>query len=85
MLTTGCKCFASFYSFLLFIPLVRAPRSPHKPQPLFSAAGHIADHFIQRQWSVLAVRRLMTGIGLAGPGILMFLFSSYTTTYSAIW
>ncbi|KAA0188473.1 putative sodium-dependent phosphate transporter [Fasciolopsis buskii] len=48
------------------------------------AAGHIADHFIQRQWSVLAVRRLMTGIGLAGPGILMFLFSSYTTTYSAI-
>ncbi|THD24036.1 Sodium-dependent phosphate transport protein 1 [Fasciola hepatica] len=48
------------------------------------AAGHIADHFIQRQWSVLAVRRLMTCIGLAGPGVLMFLFSSYTTTYSAI-
>ncbi|VDP91488.1 unnamed protein product [Echinostoma caproni] len=48
------------------------------------AAGHIADHFIQRQWSVLAVRRLMTCIGLAGPGLLMFLFSSYSTVYSAI-
>lgn len=48
------------------------------------AAGHIADHFIHRQWSVLAVRRLMTCIGLVGPGVLLFLFSASTSVSVAI-
>ncbi|TGZ69342.1 hypothetical protein CRM22_003792 [Opisthorchis felineus] len=48
------------------------------------AAGHIADHFIKRQWSVLAVRRLMSCIGLIGPGLLLFLFSASTSISAAI-
>ncbi|KAF7255825.1 hypothetical protein EG68_06813 [Paragonimus skrjabini miyazakii] len=48
------------------------------------AAGHIADHFIKRQWSVLAVRRLMSCIGLIGPGLLLFLFSASTSVSAAI-
>ncbi|CAL8098308.1 unnamed protein product [Calicophoron daubneyi] len=47
-------------------------------------AGHIADTFIQRHWSVIAVRRLMTCIGLFGPGLLLFAFSASTSITVAI-
>ncbi|XP_067935177.1 sialin-like [Watersipora subatra] len=40
------------------------------------AAGHVADRLIsQYRWPILKVRRLMTGIGLIGPGVLMLWFS----------
>jgi len=40
------------------------------------AAGHFADYLIQNRWTVLSVRRLMTAIGLLGPGLFMLLFIS---------
>ncbi|KAF6017556.1 hypothetical protein EB796_024161 [Bugula neritina] len=41
------------------------------------AAGHVADKLIsQYRWPILKVRRLMTGIGLIGPGIFMLWFSN---------
>lgn len=40
-------------------------------------AGHCADKLItQSKWTVLSVRRLMTSIGLIGPGIFILFFSA---------
>ena len=41
-----------------------------------SAAGHFADALIANKWTVLSVRRLMTAIGLLGPGIFILFFSA---------
>lgn len=40
------------------------------------AAGHFADALIARKWTVLSVRRLMTCVGLIGPGIFLLFFSA---------
>jgi hypothetical protein len=36
----------------------------------------MADSLIARKWSVLSVRRLMTAVGLLGPGIFLLFFSA---------
>uniref|UniRef100_A0A1Y1KHB5 Major facilitator superfamily (MFS) profile domain-containing protein n=1 Tax=Photinus pyralis TaxID=7054 RepID=A0A1Y1KHB5_PHOPY len=39
------------------------------------ASGHVADSLLMRNsWSVLNVRRLMTSIGLIGPGLFLAIF-----------
>ncbi|KAK4878451.1 hypothetical protein RN001_010957 [Aquatica leii] len=39
------------------------------------ASGHVADNLLLRSgWSVLNVRRLMTSIGLVGPGLFLAIF-----------
>ncbi len=48
------------------------------------AAGHFADSLIQNRWSVLSVRRLMTAIGLLGPGLFMLLFISVDNLLLAV-
>ncbi|XP_046330197.1 sialin-like [Haliotis rubra] len=40
------------------------------------AAGHFADALIAHKWTVLSVRRLMTSIGLLGPGLFILFFSA---------
>lgn len=48
-------------------------------------AGHMADNLItERKWSILSVRRLMTGLGLFGAGICMLLFCSLKSLWLAI-
>ena len=43
----------------------------------FLGAGHFADSLITRdKWTMLSVRRLMTGIGLLGPGLFILFFSA---------
>ncbi|XP_018334294.1 sodium-dependent phosphate transport protein 1, chloroplastic isoform X2 [Agrilus planipennis] len=37
-------------------------------------SGHIADGLLFKGWSVLSVRRLMTCIGLVGPGLFLAIF-----------
>ena len=39
-------------------------------------AGHFADTLIRERWTVLSVRRLMTAVGLLGPGLLILFFSA---------
>ncbi|GFS13599.1 sodium-dependent phosphate transport protein 1, chloroplastic [Elysia marginata] len=39
-------------------------------------AAHFADDLIARKWTVLSVRRLMTSIGLLGPGLFILFFSA---------
>ncbi|CAH1772740.1 unnamed protein product [Owenia fusiformis] len=39
------------------------------------AAGHFADALVSKKWTVLSVRRLMTSIGLLGPGLFILFFS----------
>lgn len=48
------------------------------------AAGHFADSLIQNRWTVLSVRRLMTAIGLLGPGLFMILFISVDSILLAV-
>ncbi len=36
--------------------------------------GHLADSLVLRNWSVLAVRRLMTAIGLIGSAMFLIIF-----------
>ena len=48
------------------------------------AAGHVADALIANNWTVLSVRRLMTTIGLIGPGIFMVFFSSVNNIVLAL-
>jgi len=48
------------------------------------AAGHFADALISNKWSVLSVRRLMTTIGMLGPGIFMCFFSAVDSLSLAI-
>lgn len=40
------------------------------------AAGHFADSLISKNWTVLSVRRLMTCVGLLGPGLFLLFFSA---------
>ncbi|CAH8625283.1 unnamed protein product [Heterobilharzia americana] len=47
-------------------------------------AGRSANILIQRQCSVLTVRRLMSCIGLLGPGVVLFLFSLSSSITTAI-
>lgn len=39
-------------------------------------AGHFADALIKRKWTLLSTRRLMTVVGLVGPGIFLIFFSA---------
>jgi MFS family permease len=48
------------------------------------AAGHFADSLIQNRWTVLSVRRLMTAVGLLGPGLFMLLFISVDNLLLAV-
>jgi len=47
-------------------------------------AGNYADKLIDRRWSVLTVRRLMTTIGLVGPAIFLILFCTVNSLAAAI-
>lgn len=47
-------------------------------------AGHSADTLIQKRWSVLSVRRLMTNIGLIGPGAFLLAFCAVDDLFAAV-
>ncbi|XP_046416525.1 sodium-dependent phosphate transport protein 1, chloroplastic-like isoform X1 [Neodiprion fabricii] len=47
-------------------------------------AGHSADNLIQKRWSVLSVRRLMTSIGLIGPGAFLLAFCAVDNLLAAV-
>lgn len=47
-------------------------------------AGHFADSLIGRKWTVLSVRRLMTSIGLLGPGIFLLFFCTVDNLLLAV-
>lgn len=47
-------------------------------------AGHFADSLIGRRWTVLSVRRLMTSIGLIGPGIFLLCFCAVNSLMAAV-
>ncbi|KAI4487714.1 hypothetical protein M0802_011904 [Mischocyttarus mexicanus] len=47
-------------------------------------AGHSADNLIQKRWSVLSVRRLMTNIGLIGPGAFLLAFCAVDNLLAAV-
>ncbi|KAL7294169.1 sodium-dependent phosphate transport protein 1, chloroplastic-like [Trichogramma pretiosum] len=47
-------------------------------------AGHSADNLIQKRWSILSVRRLMTNIGLIGPGAFLLAFCAVDNLLLAV-
>ncbi|GAB6026522.1 hypothetical protein CHUAL_012945 [Chamberlinius hualienensis] len=47
-------------------------------------SGHLADSFISRKWSILSVRRLMTCIGLIGPGVFLLCFCNVKSMLFAV-
>ncbi|XP_064476855.1 uncharacterized protein LOC135390843 [Ornithodoros turicata] len=47
-------------------------------------AGHLADSLVARRWSVLSVRRLMTAVGLAGPGLFLLCFCAVDNMLAAV-
>ncbi|RZF44243.1 hypothetical protein LSTR_LSTR003883 [Laodelphax striatellus] len=47
-------------------------------------AGHFADTLISKRWSVLSVRRLMTSIGLLGPGVFLLAFCAVDNLLAAV-
>lgn len=48
-------------------------------------AGHFADSLITRdKWTLLSVRRLMTSIGLLGPGLFILFFSAVNNLSLAV-
>ncbi|CAL4060140.1 unnamed protein product, partial [Meganyctiphanes norvegica] len=49
-----------------------------------TAWGHIADQLVSVGWSVLRVRRIMTLLGLLGPGICLALFPEVTNLPAAV-
>ena len=51
---------------------------------VISAAGHLSDALIANKWTVLSVRRLMTSIGLLGPGIFLLFFSAVNNILLAV-
>lgn len=53
-------------------------------QSCFSGAGHFADLLIKQRWTVLSVRRLMTGFGLIGPGIFLLAFCTVDNLLAAV-
>lgn len=50
----------------------------------FIVAGHSADSLIQKRWSVLSIRRLMTNIGLVGPGAFLLAFCAVDNLLAAV-
>ncbi|XP_063994096.1 uncharacterized protein LOC135171470 [Diachasmimorpha longicaudata] len=48
------------------------------------AAGHSADNLIQKRWPILSVRRLMTNIGLIGPGAFLLAFYAVDNLLAAV-
>lgn len=48
------------------------------------AAGHFADSLVSRKWTVLSVRRLMTSIGLLGPGVFLLCFCAVDNLLFAV-
>lgn len=53
-------------------------------QWFFLGAGHFADLLIKQRWTVLSVRRLMTGFGLIGPGIFLLAFCAVDNLLAAV-
>jgi hypothetical protein len=52
---------------------------------LHAVAGHFADTLVgQQRWTVLSVRRLMTSIGLLGPGVFMLAFCTVDNLLAAV-
>ena len=51
---------------------------------LLAVAGHVADALVAQKWSVLSVRRLMTSVGLLGPGLFLLFFSAVNNLLLAI-
>lgn len=47
-------------------------------------AGHCADNLIQKRWSIISVRRLMTNIGLIGPGLFLLAFCAVNNLLAAV-
>lgn len=47
-------------------------------------AAHFADALIANKWTVLSVRRLMTSIGLLGPGLFILFFSAVNNLHIAV-
>ncbi|XP_054708769.1 uncharacterized protein LOC129218506 [Uloborus diversus] len=47
-------------------------------------SGHLADSLISRKWTILSVRRLMTSIGLIGPGLFLLLFTRVNNLLAAV-
>ncbi|RWS28949.1 sodium-dependent phosphate transport protein 1: chloroplastic-like protein [Leptotrombidium deliense] len=48
------------------------------------ASGHLADYLIAKKWTILSVRRLMTAIGLFGPGVFLLCFCAVNNLFYAI-
>lgn len=46
--------------------------------------GRIADMLQSRRWSLLAVRRLATSVGLLGPGLLLLFFCTASNVVTAV-
>ncbi|CAG0907555.1 unnamed protein product, partial [Cyprideis torosa] len=59
---------------------------PYIANSIFAiGAGHLADWLAtERRWSLLAVRRLMTLLGLMGPGIFLLAFSQVSSLALAV-
>lgn len=51
---------------------------------LFLVAGHVADSLLMGNWSILSVRRLMTSIGLIGPGLFLAFFGVVDNLLAAV-
>uniref|UniRef100_T1J429 Major facilitator superfamily (MFS) profile domain-containing protein n=1 Tax=Strigamia maritima TaxID=126957 RepID=T1J429_STRMM len=47
-------------------------------------SGHFADSLVSHKWTVLSVRRLMTSIGLLGPGVFLLCFCAVNNLLSAV-
>lgn len=67
-----------FWSFLLQF------WSLYNTDPSFTAWGHVADQLITVGWPVLRVRRLMTLLGLMGPGLCLAFFPEVTNLVVAV-
>ena len=46
--------------------------------------GHVADKMIMVGWPALKVRRIMTVLGLVGPGLCLALFPEVTNLVVAV-
>lgn len=58
---------------------------PYLINSLFGVvSGHFADSLVSRKWTVLSVRRLMTCIGLIGPGIFLLCFYAVNNLLAAV-
>lgn len=58
---------------------------PYIVNSLFGVvSGHLADWLIARNWSILSVRRIMTFVGLFGPGIFLICFCTVNSLLYAV-